>query len=168
MLFLFFAFVATAMISVKILGDGGPLMTILVTAAVAFIMYDYIKNKRKRIRATCEVKPSDYVEPDIDVLENMDFSIDIDDSTEFAKDEHKPVEINIDNGASVEETFQQMGSVADNKAANLQRYRGMQESLSIALKEKNNKYSALPWLEEELREHEARDWWLDDKYIPEI
>ncbi len=172
LLFLFFVVVVTSALSVKIIGDGGPIMTILITATVAFIIYDYVNNDRKKKRAICQKKmmmrETDEQEPEIDVLENMDFSIDVNDDSKFAVNEEIPLEVKINNGGNIVDTFEQMGSVADNKASNYQRYRGLQESLSIAFKEKNNKYSALPWLEEELREHEDRDWWLDDKYIPEI
>ena len=63
------------------------------------------------------------------------------------------------NGAPLAAIYKEMGCTADNRMANRMKYLSLQNKVSADIASKNKKKALQPYLEEELRANENRDWW---------
>jgi len=74
-------------------------------------------------------------------------------------------DIGLYNGESIQNLHQQMGCDGDTALCNRSKYAGMQPQVSIENRASYNKYSFQPYVEEELRDNENRDWWDNIDYL---
>ena len=56
-----------------------------------------------------------------------------------------------------------MGSTGDTQISNRMKYLALQPQVSADARASYNKYSLQPYLDEELRQNENRDWWDDNR-----
>jgi hypothetical protein len=88
---------------------------------------------------------SNFKQPDIVKQNDCDIDIDI-----------------YNQNVDFRDMYQNMGGLGDNRLANRMKYMSLQPKLSANIRASFNKYSLQPYVEEELRENENRDWWEND------
>lgn len=143
-------------------------------AICLWIAYDYIMIKRHQARDTCKKSQSEEdaeIEKKINKL--SDEIADHDSNTKGADDISDDIvnlqpesknngEFDIDlynEQLSIQELHKNMGCTADNRIANRMKYMGMQPKLATDIRSRMNRYTLLPYFEEDCKASEDRDWW---------
>ncbi len=143
-------------------------------AVCLWVAYDYIMLKRYQMKESCARNSrieDEEIERKINILSNEINSIH---GAEELPDDDEPVnlepesknnnEFDIDmyNDMSIQDMHKHMGCTGDNKIANRMKYMGMQSKLSKDIRSKMNRYTLLPYFEEELNDTEKRTWWDEE------
>jgi hypothetical protein len=68
-------------------------------------------------------------------------------------------DIQLFNDPDITKVYKDMGSSADTQIANRMKYMALQPKMSMDIRSRHNRYSLLPFFDEELKANENRDWW---------
>lgn len=75
---------------------------------------------------------------------------------------YEDIDVDVDELHDIQKVHKHMGCEADNALFNRMKYVGIQNQVSQVNRASYNKYNLYPWLKNELKENETRDWWDSD------
>lgn len=84
------------------------------------------------------------------------------DTTDRYNNDDFDLHFDINDSNSIKHNHASMGCSGDNALANRMKYSAMQSQLATVNRASYNKHSIAPYLEEEFRNNETRDWWEAD------
>ena len=151
-------------------------------AVCLWVAYDYMIRRRSQMESQCEAKT---VEPVIDDLDEK-----ISKLTDELETDMSPIGAETTEDSSIapsakhknefdvalytdkldyKQLFKESGCSGDTKLANRMKYMGVQDKLAANLRTKWNAEKFRPYVEEELRAGETRDWWdAEADYLDEL
>lgn len=181
--FLALIFIVISGIVYRLTPSNLMMPTFALMAVCLWIAYDYITLKRYQMKEKCNKnKLSENQDSDIEA-KIRELSNDIHTGSEDISGVDVDVDVSVDNtlntdfdlepkaknkcefdiamyhDTDIKEMHKEMGCTGDNKLANRMKYMGMQSKLSADNRSRMNRYTLLPYFEEELKENEDRDWW---------
>lgn len=156
--FIFFAFVLCVVLAiVRQWSNGMRLITVMALAAGLWLGWDSLRMiGRKSCGCASPVASPVSVQAD---------PADLDDPTEPADTIDNPdghADIAVYSGEDIRTLHSSLGCGADNQLCNRMKYTGSQAKMSQDIRARFNKYSLMPYLEEEMRENEELHWWESD------
>lgn len=141
-----------------------------------WIAYDYMMIKRYKAKERCMQNKMDELQDELEarilinqIAEESEDNRNIPD-LEVNNNVIEPPEkrsdneydIDIYNAVSIKDMHTNMGCTGDTMLCNRMKYMAVQPQKSKEIRAQWNKYSFLPYLEEELQEHANREWWNSD------
>jgi hypothetical protein len=155
--------------------------TFALIAVCLWVAYDYMTRKRMELEKQTEKKPKKKIDDLDEKITHLTSEMEVEmtpigdatthDEPNEPSAKHKneyDIALYTDK-LDYKQIFKESGCPGDTKIANRMKYMGVQDKLAANIRTKWNVEKFRPYLEEELRAGEARDWWdTEADYLDEL
>lgn len=159
---IFFAFILCIVLAiVRMQTSSTGLITIMLLAAGIWLGWDSIKMMGYK-SCNCAKQNTETSNKSMDTHSSVQVIESPNEPEKAIDNPEGHVDIAIHNEDDIRTIYTNSGCIADNQLCNRMKYTGAQAKMSQDIRARYNKYTLMPYLEEEMRENEDLHWWEDD------